>query len=397
MIDKTLLEESRQLVGDHREEIIALAQRLVRLPSLSGNEGAVAAAVWEAMQQLDYDDVRTDAAGNVIGLVKGGDGPSTIFNGHMDVVDAGQPEDWSHPPFGAEIRNGFMWGRGSADMKCALAAMVFAAGLFKQGPRPPRGDVLVTAVPMEEIGGWGTHLLLRDGALKADRAVVGEPTNNRLLPGHRARMVLLADIKGRSRHSSLADHEANPLFTLARFINALPQVTASLQEQLGYLTITPTVNFCPPGDSNITPATVTQTIDVRADPGVDSGLIVSALNDLLQENLGRDCSGQVDLIKLQVKTYTGLDLEVDDLVPGYALPVDDPWLNECRTRLEQVLGQDLLEEVAPYTCDASRLYQAGIPTVIFGPGDIGVAHTTGEKISVDQFLESVVGYMALVL
>jgi len=148
---------------------------------------------------------------------------------------------------------------------------------------------------------------------------------------------------------------------------------------------------------NITPATVAQTIDVRADPDVDSDLIVSALNDLLQKNLGQECSGQVDLIKLQVKTYAGVELEVDDLVPGYVLPPDDPWLNECRARLGQVLGQDPLGEVAPFTCDASRLYQAGIPTVMFGPGDISVAHTTSEKISIEQFLESVVGYMALAL
>jgi acetylornithine deacetylase/succinyl-diaminopimelate desuccinylase-like protein len=280
-------------------------------------------------------------------------------------------------------------------MKCALAAMIFAAGLFKQGLRLPAGDLIVTAVPMEEIGGWGTHLLLRDGAAKADRAVVGEPTNNRLLPGHRARMVLLADIKGRSRHSSLADHEANPLFTLARFINSLPNLTATLREQLGYLTITPTVNYCPPGDSNITPATIAQTLDVRADPDVDSALVISGLNDLLQSNLGRECSGRVSLVKLQAKTYTGVELEVDDLVPGYVLPPAEPWLNECREKLGQVLGQDPLGEAAPFTCDASRFYQAGLPTVIFGPGDIAVAHTTDERISIEQFLESVVGYMAL--
>lgn len=395
MIDKAQLEDYRQLVENRREEIITLAQSLVRVPSLSGEEGAVAELVRVAMQQLDYDEVRTDGAGNVIGLIKGGDGPSTIFNGHMDVVDSGRPEAWPYPPFGAEIEQGYMWGRGAADMKCALAAMIFAAGLFKQGPRPPAGDVMVTAVPQEEIGGWGTHLLLRDSALVADRAVVGEPTNNRLLPGHRARMVLSADIKGRSRHSSLADHEANPLFTLARFINLLPEVTASLRQQLGYVTVTPTVNYCPPGDSNITPATVAQTLDVRAAPGVDAALVISALNDLLQKSLGRDCSGRVSLVKLQVKTYTGVELEVDDLVPGYALAPDDPWLAECRDRLGQLLGQDPLEEVAPFTCDASRFHQVGIPTVIFGPGDIGVAHTTGEKISIAQFLESVVGYMAL--
>ena len=99
---------------------------------------------------------------------------------------------------------------------------------------------------------------------------------------------------------------------------------------------------------------------------------------------------------MQVKTYTGVELEVDNLVPGYVLPKNDPWLNECERKLSQVIGQEPLGEVAQFTCDASRLYQAGIPTVMFGPGDISVAHTTAEKISVDQFLESVVGYMALV-
>ena len=92
-----------------------------------------------------------------------------------------------------------------------------------------------------------------------------------------------------------------------------------------------------------------------------------------------------------------VQLEVDDLVPGYLLPSDDPWLKECRKKLSLVLDQDPIGEVASFTCDASRLQQAGIPTVMFGPGEISVAHTTDERISIEQFLESVVGYMALVL
>lgn len=397
MIDAALLAACRQLVAGEQERIISLAQQLVKLPSLSRQEGAVAEAVLAAMQRLDFDESWVDPAGNVIGLVKGGGGPVTMFNGHLDVVDPGNPADWKYPPFGAEIRQGYMWGRGSADMKCALTAMIFAAGLFKQWPRRPAGDVIVTAVTMEEIGGWGTHLLLQNSALHADRAVVGEPTNNRLVPGHRVRMVLRAHIKGESRHSSLADHETNPLFTLARFIKALPGVNVSLRQQVGYLTITPTVTFCPPGDSNITPATITQTLDVRADPGVDTGLVIAELDKLLQNSLGQHCSGQVGLVKLQIKSYTGVELEADDLVPGYVLPADDPWLNECRQKLTVVLGQDPIGDVARFTCDASRLYLAGVPTVIFGPGDIAVAHTTDERIALEQFLESVVGYMALVL
>lgn len=397
MIDAALLEICRELVSSQRDQIITLAQHLVQLPSLSGDEGAVAEAVLNAMQQLNFDRSWVDPAGNVIGIVKGGGGPATMFNGHMDVVNAGNPDNWQSPPFDAEIRQGFIWGRGAADMKCALSAMIFAAGLFKKWQRTPMGDVIVTAVSMEEIGGWGTHLLLQDNTLRADRAVVGEPTNNRLVPGHRVRMVLQADIRGEAMHSSLANHEANPLFALARFIDSLVNVTASLEQRVGYLTITPTVTVCPPGDSNITPSTVTQILDVRADPSVDSELIISELDKLLQNKLGQKCSGHVKLVKLQIKTYTGVELEVDDLAPGYVLSPNDPWLNECREKLSLVLGQDPMGEVARFTCDASRLYQAGIPTVIFGPGDISVAHTTGERISVEQFIESVVGYMALIL
>lgn len=397
MIDAALLEDCRKLVSAQRDQMISLAQRLVKLPSLSGQEGAVAEVVLAAMQQLDFDESWLDPAGNVIGIVKGSGGPTTMFNGHMDVVDPGNPADWKYPAFGAEIRQNFMWGRGSADMKCALTAMIFAAGLFKRWQRRPAGDIIVAAVIMEEIGGWGTHLLLQNSVLRADRAVVGEPTKNRLVPGHQVRMVLEAQIKGESKHSSLADHESNPLFTLARFINALPGVTASLQEQVGYLTITPTVTVCPPGSSNITPATITQTLDVRADPGVDTGLVILELDKLLQHNLGQKCAGQVRLDKLQLKTYTGIDLEVDNFVPGYMLPADDPWLQECWEKLTIGLGRGPTGEVARFTCDASRLYLAGIPTVIFGPGDISVAHTTDERISIEQFLESVVAYMALVL
>jgi acetylornithine deacetylase/succinyl-diaminopimelate desuccinylase-like protein len=213
----------------------------------------VAEIILEAMQQLNYDEVRTDAAGNVIGLIKGGNGPTTLFNGHMDVVDAGKSEDWQFPPFSAEINKGYMWGRGSADMKCALAGMLFAAGLFKQWDHQPQGDVVVVAVSMEEIGGWGTHLWLENSDLRVDRAVVGEPTNNHLLPGHRVRMALKAHIRGKSMHSSQANHQTNPLFSLARFIDALPGVTASLSERVGYLTIIPTTAICSPAEaSNIT-------------------------------------------------------------------------------------------------------------------------------------------------
>jgi acetylornithine deacetylase/succinyl-diaminopimelate desuccinylase-like protein len=281
-------------------------------------------------------------------------------------------------------------------MKGALAGMLFAAGLFKSWNRKPRGDIIVCTVGLEEVGGWGTHLLLKDGHLSAERAVVGEPTNNRILLGHRGRIILKAHIKGQSMHGSIVNNRANPLFSLARFIDSLSEVTASLAGRFSYLTIVPTATTSSPVTSNVTASVVTQSLDVRVGPDVDAEMICQELNQLLQECLGRDCSGRVDIAKQKLRTFTGIDLEVNDLVPGYELSTDHPWPTEAAAILRTVLAQDPLGELAGYTCDASRLYQEGIPTILFGPGDIGLAHAVGERIPIQQLLESVVGYMALV-
>ena len=126
MFEVGLLGECRELVNGRGDEIVGLCQDLVRIPSPSGCEGILAQFILASMQELDYDETWIDAAGNVIGLVKGGDGPTTMFNGHMDIVDAGNPDDWQHPPFEAEVHEGHIWGRGSADMKGGLAAIISA-------------------------------------------------------------------------------------------------------------------------------------------------------------------------------------------------------------------------------------------------------------------------------
>ncbi len=398
MIDETLLHKCRDQVAAHREQIIQLTRQMVTTPSLSGNEGPVAEIVRAAMQTLDFDEVWTDAAGNVIGVVRGGDRPATLLNGHMDVVDTGNPDDWEHPPFGAEVHDGLMWGRGSADMKGGLASMIFAAGLLKQLGHPLPGDVFVAAVGLEEVGGWGTRLLLEDERLKAaGRAVVGEPTQNRLLPGHRLRMILKVSINGPGGHASLSNQEANPVISLARFICGLPQVTAALRQQVGYLTITPTTITSFPTASNVITPEVTQALDIRADPGTTPDKITPELQRLLQQSLGRECWGQVQPDKLQVRTYTGITLQVEDVAPGCVLPEENEWLKESRAKLAVVLGEDPLGETARFTCDASRLYEVGIPPVIFGPGDITLAHSSVERVPLEQIVDSTAAYMALVL
>jgi putative selenium metabolism hydrolase len=397
MIDKALLDECRALVSRRSDEVVALCRSMVKVPSLPGEEGPVADLALAAMQALDYDETWVDPAGNVVGIVQGSAGPRTMFNGHMDIVDAGNPEDWAHPPFAGEIHDGYLWGRGSADMKGPLAAMIFAAGLFKAWGRVPRGDVVVCAVSLEEVGGWGSQLLLEHNDLGADRAVVGEPTDSHLLRGHRGRIILQAHIKGKSMHGSIVDRDANPLFPLARFINALPEASATLAKRVSYLTVTPTAIVSSPAGPNLTPSDLTQTLDARVGPGVEAGVIRRELNGLLQKHLGPACLGGVEIARQGLRTYTGLESTVEDVVPGYELLPGDAWAREAGEHLRMALGYDPWGELARFTCDACRLGQAGIPTLLFGPGDIGLAHSADERIPIQQLLEGVVAYMALVL
>ncbi len=397
MIDTTLLDEGRELVMSRREEIVGLCQGMVRIPSLSGDEGRLAEFILGTMRDLGYDEAGMDAAGNVIGVVKGGEGSKTVFNGHMDVVEAGNPDDWEHPPFAGEVHDGYIWGRGSADMKGGLAAMIFAAACFKMWDRQPKGDIVVTAAGMEEVGGWGSHLMVKEGAFGAERAVVGEPTGLRLLSGHRGRIILKARIQGKSMHGSNVNYEANPLLSLARFVNGLPELSEGLAERLSYLTVAPTAITAPPTGANVTPPEVTQTLDVRVGPDVDAGMIVRELNERLGKSLGDECSGSVEIARQALRTHTGIELEMDDLVPGYQVAADHPWAREAEATLRAVLGRDPMGPLALYTTDACHLGGAGVPTLLFGPGNIAVAHTTHERLPVEQLLESVVGYMALVL
>jgi acetylornithine deacetylase/succinyl-diaminopimelate desuccinylase-like protein len=283
-------------------------------------------------------------------------------------------------------------------MKSSLAGMVYAAGLFKVWGRRPGGDVVVCGAGLEELGGWGSHLLLKDGRVRAERAVVGEPTGNRLFLGHRGRIILQAQLRGRSTHGSVVDYEANPLLSLARFLDGLPGLAASLAERASYLTMAPTALSAAPAARNVTPAEVVQTLDVRVGPGIEAERVRQAVGGLLQSSLGTGCSGQVVVARQQVRTHTGVELDVEDVVPGYELAASHAWAGEARAVLSAALGRDVGQgEIAGYACDAVHLYQgAGIPTIIFGPGDIGVAHTNREHIPVEQVLEAVVGMMGLV-
>ncbi len=165
------------------EACVEFLQRLIQTRSLPGREREIARVVYREMEQLGFDQVRQDEAGNVIGLIRGnGDAPPVMLNTHLDHVDVGDPAGWPHPPFGGEIHEDRVWGRGAVDIKGPMAAQVVGVARLLVGSKPP-GDVWVTGVVQEEIGGVGARHLAE--TLPTPIVVVGEPSRNTLRRGQR--------------------------------------------------------------------------------------------------------------------------------------------------------------------------------------------------------------------
>ena len=378
-----------------RSDMVAFAQELVQTPSLPGQEGDVAALVQAEMLHLGYDQVWIDEVGNVIGRIAGGSGSPLLFNGHMDHVDAGDPAHWPHPPFGGEIHGGELWGRGAADMKGAVAAMVYAVGLLKKLPAAPPGDRFVTAVVQEEVGGLGSQHLGR--TLDVKRAIVGEASSNQLRRGHRGRVELLAHFEGRSVHASMPDLAINPHFSAARFMTGLRGLKMSADLAYGASTVAPTRVWSEPSSANVTPAVLHLILDWRNIPSERPGEVVAKLESLLAKSLELGCGGRIVISEKTLTSYTGVQVAYLDIFPSFTTAACDPWLLDAQSALSAALGREVEVGVWRFATDGGHLAEMGATALGFGPGDDRLVHTVEERISLDQLVESVVGYLALSL
>jgi len=378
-----------------RAEMVTFAQRLVQTPSLPGQEGAVAALIQAEMVRLGYDQVWIDNVGNVIGRIAGCGGPPLLFNGHMDHVDAGDPAHWLHPPFGGEIHGGELCGRGAADMKGAVAAMVYAGGLLKKLTAAAPGDRYVTAVVQEEVGGLGSQHLGR--TLDVKHAVIGEASGNQLRRGHRGRVELLAHFEGRSVHASMPDLAINPHFSAAQFMVGLRDLKMAADPAYGASTVAPTQVWSEPASANVTPSALHVVLDWRNVPGERPERIVTKLEGLLAKCLEPGCNGRIAVSQKELVSYTGVRARYPDVFPSFTTAAGDPWLLGAQIALSAALGREVEIDVWCFATDGGHLAEVGATALGFGPGDDRLVHTVEERISLDQLVESVVGYLALSL
>jgi putative selenium metabolism hydrolase len=381
-----------------QEEILGLCQELVRLPSYSGHETAVAEAVAVFMRRHGFDEVWTDSLGNVVGGVRGSRaGKTVLLDGHLDTVPA-KLDDWTKDPFGGVREGGRIYGRGASDMKGAVAAMLSAVAYFAEDTkRDFAGAAFVSCVVHEEcFEGIASREVSK--RVKPDFVVIGECSELDLKRGQRGRAEIVVETFGRPAHSANPQAGINAVYRMARLIErirALPAPTHPVLGQ-GILELTDIKSSPYPGAS-VVPEYCRATYDRRLLVGETPASVLAPIEELIARLQAEDSTfkARASFARGEERCYTGAAIAAERFFPGWLFGDDDEWVSIALAGLRHAGLEPRLRQYSFCTNGSHYAGEAGIPTVGFGPSRENLAHTIDEFIEEAQLIAAARGYQGI--
>lgn len=383
-----------ELAEQLQEEIISFAQELVRIQSCTGNEEEIAAAIRNRMEALGFLDVHIDAMGNVIGHF--GTGKCTLlFDSHDDTVGVNDTAEWSHDPFGAEIDDGKLYGRGSVDMKSGLVASIYGAYVaHKAGLIPEGASVYVSASTMEEdYDGHALKYELETIGFLPEKVMICEPSNGLDISiGHRGRTLIEVNCEGIACHGSLPELGKNPVYMLREIIGRVEELNRRLSEKEGeHGSIALTNIYCQTASNNSVPQNATIILDRRITAEETEPFISEEMEQLLEgtEATWRFCD-------IPGKSWVGHEFIYHSFLPAWEIAPEHPFVQAAMKAYREVRGgEPKLFRFNGCTNGISSAGLHGIPTIVMGPGDLCMAHARDEYCPTSDILEAVKIYARL--
>ena len=302
-------------------------------------------------------------------------GPTLVLNGHTDVVPAGDPDRWTHDPYGGVVEDGRLYGRGSADMKTGLAlAMLTARDLADEIEADLDGSLVVHAAMGEETGEPGTRTLL-DAGYSGDYAVVLEPTGLRTATAAKGVATYRLGVGGESAHASHPDQGTSAIEALRALMDIIEAYDAEVRDRTNplcgqaYATVT---EIEAGTDSNmaVLPERAEILLDRRTLPGEEIETVHEEIDELLAE------------------VEHAADVETDRELVEYYAPSSIPADHHLAERFRQLSGELADAPRDPWgleaATDAREFTADGIPAIIWGPGSLSQAHTTDEHVDLAE-------------
>ncbi len=405
-LDAGLASEIGRVVESRREDAVRLLQELVRVPSVTGEEGAVQELVerafrerglvvdrWEATpeeisayrdhvgEQRTYSD-----RPNVAGVRQGkGGGRSLLLNAHVDTVAGGDPEAWSRDPFSGEVEGDLLYGRGSCDMKGGLVTHLVALDALARLGIELRGDVSVAATVGEENGGLGALSTILRG-YRAEAALITEPTRLRLVPAQGGSLVFRLTVPGRSAHAAVRNEGVSALEKFLPIFEDLRRLEEERNATLHHPLYEHLPNKAPISIGLVRAgnwaATVPETLVAEGRVGLIPGEEIGPFRELVAGRIaavaGRDPWLEENPPRLEWSGGQFAPAEV---------PPDAPICEAVMRAHELATGEEPAVEGVPYGADMRLfIHFGGMPCVMYGAGDVNVAHAPDEHVSITELM-----------
>lgn len=378
---------------------IAFLQDLVRIPSMSGQEGQIAQRIAEEMQRVGFTQVTVDKVGNVIGRIGAG-GHRLVFNAHMDTVGVGDPATWQHDPFGAEMdtERGLLFGRGAVDMKGGLAAMVYSLAALAEYRSALKGELVLAVVVQEEpCEGMAMRAIVEEDGLWPSFVVLGEPSNLQVAVGQRGRLELRVSTQGCACHAATPELGENALYAAAKIIFGIDLLASQLGQDpdLGRGSIAVTGITCHAVSRNAVPDFCELIVDRRLTLGETRERALSEIRQIIERE---GVTASVAVADYNHTTYTGYVSQGQEYYPPWLMPADSPLVKTVVKSVERTLGTRPRLITWPFSTDGAYTRgTAGIPTVGFGPGDERQAHAVDEHVRLSDVLLAANSYAHIAL
>jgi len=399
-----------------KEGIIKLASDLIKIPSENppGDLREIMSFIgsWlrrngvNSLKVLSADPIRP----NIIVEVGGGT-PVLILNGHADVVQAGDRSKWEFDPFGGEVKNGLLLGRGASDMKAGVAVIMYAVVLLIHRKERLKGTVRLIIVPDEETGGkYGSGWLLNEhrDILTADGCIIAEPSGSGdggATVGQKGNLWIKFIAEGKSAHGSLAPYVGdNAILKLIKVIQKAEKIRSikssipdNVREVMGASKKYISKSYNNPEIKNILNHV---TVNIGAIKGGDAPNIVPPTAEMawdMRVPIGISTDGVINIIKGIVKDEVGVSFEIIERGEPNYTPTLSRVVQTLAKNLKEVRNKDLDLTYQWATSDARFFRRAGIPTVQFGPSLPEGIHSFNEKVKVDDLVTTAKVYLGTII
>ena len=378
------------------ERLVEFCREAIRIPSPSGGEQEVARLMKRKMEEYGFDEVIVDKYGSVLGTVTGKrPGKTVLLDGHIDHVDVIDAGEWKHDPFGAEIEEGRIYGRGTSDMKGSVTAMISAVAHFAEDTdRDFAGKICVSCTVHEEcFEGVSSREITR--LCKPDFVIIGEATTTTVKIGQRGRAEIVVETEGVSCHSSNPEKGVNAVYHMMAVIEEIRKIVPNEHPILGkgILELTDIVSAPYPGAS-VVPGLCRATYDRRILVGEAEAVVLGQVEEAI-----RRAEAKVPGLKARCyfaegseHCWTGETIRAKRFFPAWLIEEDSELVQKAVEGLRSAGIEAKLSHFSFCTNGSHHCGEAGIPTIGYGPSLESLAHTRDEYIEIDQLIKACGGF-----